>query len=79
MKKVEFCIVRTTTGNSGAKYRSFLAGDGMHEKFKKSGDSVTGVGVGGLRTWQTRAAAERNIAKRTHYDSMPLTVEEVDT
>jgi hypothetical protein len=54
-----YSIVKTTIGNSGKVYKSYLAKDG----FRRPGDSVTGVGISTLRTWKTEAGAIKALAQ----------------
>lgn len=62
MTNQTFSIVKTTTGNSGRVYKSYLAG-GKYPEFRQPGDSMTGVGISCLRTWKTEAGARKVLAQ----------------
>jgi hypothetical protein len=57
-----YTIVKTTVGNSGKQYKSYLAG-GKYPEFRKPGDSVTGVGISSLRTWKTESGAAKVLSQ----------------
>lgn len=58
-----YCIVKTITGNSGKIHKSYAAGSRQNIEFRRSGDSRTGVGVGGLLTWKTEVGANKFLAQ----------------
>lgn len=60
-----YCIVKTTTGNSGKTYKSFAAryGSTRGVEFRRPGDSMTGVGISGLMTWKTEDGAKKFLAQ----------------
>jgi hypothetical protein len=72
MTNQTYAIVKTTTGNSGAVHKSYLAKDG----FRRPGDSITGVGISTLRTWKTEAGA-RKVLEQMYPGRADVTVEGV--